>query len=503
MDSRIVRAVKEDGLSPHVKDVFLVCYDQIITRKISNVSELMEYLSDLVWHPSLEKVVRKCFRLIRELHWGIFKDLDKEQLPKLWKSLVIPDRRFRDLGDLKRNIQVPNTYCALMDIHAYTEFCQKHRHNFSMLNMLDGIIQKDIKEIARKNGCLSYRSAGDNILMIGSSAGDLLRACLGIVYCFSRRRVIKSTKLSETRKGEPIVLQDIHVTAGIAGGMNYSSIIVTQDGDVSGSIVNPAARLQGFANFLSPQQSKVMVTSHVYSGFLRENRRTSKDHVHGFGFFACGKVYFKGGGLSVYEVLYTERDLHKTRYQKEYRQMLHTMHTGVWKERLIPDVIALVIAVLHAVPIPKLEVLLDDEKKVYTNSTIISLCEHAVNTYRLEKDHRRMNERLQKLLTIVELMKGFDRLVLIHLRQVVALFDRMAGEFESIQYERVMSNQSGLFSHKEKRVMADAARLAKARQQLIERGKQNNNIYSAAMLWNKVISDHEKTWEFEVYSGKR
>ena len=183
--------------------------------------------------------------------------------------------------------------------------------------------------------------------------------------------------------------------------------------------------------------------------------------------------------------------------------MLHTMHTGVWKERLIPDVIALVIAVLHAVPISKLEVLLDDEKKVYTSSTIISLCEHAVDTYRLEKDHHRMNDRLQKLLTIVELVNGFDRLVLIHLRQVVALFDRMTGEFESIQYERVMSNQSGLFSHKEKRVMADAARLGKARQQLIERGKQNNNIYSAAMLWNKVISDHEKTWEFEIYSGKR
>ncbi|MEE8440255.1 MAG: hypothetical protein V3S41_00925, partial [Spirochaetia bacterium] len=131
------------------------------------------------------------------------------------------------------------------------------------------------------------------------------------------------------------------------------------------------------------------------------------------------------------------------------------------------------------------------------------LCEHAVDAYREEKDHRRMNDRLEKLLTIVELVSGFDRLVLVHLRQVVALFDRMSREFESIQYERIMSNQSGLFSHKEKRVMADAARLGKARERLIERSKRNNNIYSAAMLWNKVISDYEKTWEFEVHSGKR
>jgi hypothetical protein len=503
MDARIVRAVNEEGLSSHIKDVFLVCYDQIITRKITTTAGLMDYLDDLKWKASLEKVVRKCFRLIRELNWGVFKDLDKDEFPKLWKSLIIPNRRIKDLGDLKRNIQVPNTYCALMDIHAYTEFCHKHRHNFSMLTMLDGIIQKDIKEIARKNGCVSYRSAGDNILLIGSTAGDLLRACLGIVDGFSRRRVIKSTKLSETRKGTSIVLQDIYVTAGIAGGENYSSLIVTESGDISGSIVNTASRLQAFANHLSPQHSKVMVTSHIYSGFLRENRSARKQPSHGFEFFACGKVCFKGVNLSVYEVLYTEHDLFKTKYQKEYRRMLHTMHNGTWKERLIPDVMTLVIAVLRAVPIPRLEVVVDDEKKAYTSSTIISLCEHAMDTYGLEKDHRRMSDRLQKLLTIVEAVNGFDPLVMIHLRQVVALFQRMSVDFESTEDEKILGNIAGLFSQKEKKIIDDAERLGKARQRLIERGKQDNNIYSAAMLWNKVISDYEKIWDFKVYSGKR
>jgi class 3 adenylate cyclase len=503
MDQRIVRVVNEEGLSSHIKDVFLVCYDQIISRKISTVTDLMDYMDDLKWKPGLEKVVRKCFRLIRELHWGVFRDLDKDQFPELWKSLVIPNRRIKDIGDLKRNIQVPHTYCALMDIHAYTEFCQKHRHNFSMLAMLDGIIQKDIKEIARKNGCLSYRSAGDNILLIGCAAGDLLRASLGIVDCFSRRRVIKSTKLSETRKGTSIILQDIYVTAGIAGGQNYSSLIVTEGGDISGSIVNTAARLQGFANFLAPQRSKVLVTSNVYSGFLRENRSTSKHQPHGFEFFACGKVNFKGVSLSVHEVLYNEHDLRKMRYQKEYRRMLHTMQNGTWKERLIPDVMTLVIAVLRAVPIPRLEVVLDDEKKAYTSSTIISLCQHSLDTYRTEKDHRKMSDRLRKLLTIVELVHGFDVLVLIHLRQVVALFKRMAVDFESIQDEKILGNLEGLFSQKERKVIADAGRMGRARERLIERGKQNNNMYSTAMLWNKVISDYEKTWDFEVYSGKR
>lgn len=502
MDPRIVARVREDGISAHTKDVFLSCYDQIITRKITSVSELMEYVGDLDWSASLEKVIRKCFRLIRELHWGIFRDLEKEKLPRLWKALVIPDRRLRDIGDLKRNIMVPHTYCALMDIHAYTDFCQRHRHNFSMLTMLDEVIQKNIRDIARKHGCLSCRAAGDNILVFGSAATDVLQTCLGIVDCFSRRRVIKSARLSETRKGDSIVLQDINVTAGIAGGLNYSSLIVTADGDVSGSIVNTAARLQSFANVLSPRRSKVMVTAHVYAGFLRENRTTPRDEMPVFSFFNCGKVGFKGVRLNVFEVLYTEQDMKKSTYEREYRRLLQTKENGPWKERLIPDAIRLVISVMNVTPVPRIEILQDEDKKLYTTSTIISYCEHAMVSYDVEKDHHRMNKRLQKLLAIVESIPGFDRLVLIHFRQVVSLFEKLTAEFDAMQYEKVIENQNALFTLDEKRVLDNASRLERVRKRLIERGKVANPVYSPVMLWNKVIADHEKNWVFELYSGK-
>lgn len=502
MDERIIHAVREDGLRPHLKSIFISCYDQIITRKVTTVAELMDYLGDIVWCESIEKIARKCFRLIRELNWGVFRELDKEHFPKLWRSLVIPDRRMRDVGDLKRSIQVPNTYCALMDIHAYTEFCRRHRHNFSMLNVLDTVIQKDIRDIARKNECISYRSAGDNILLIGTSARDIIHACLGIVDCFSRRRVIKSSRLAESRKGKSIVLQDIHVAGGIAGGQNYSSMVVTADGDVSGSIVNTAARLQGFANFLSPAHSKVMTSSHVRSGYLRETRGVSGTSNEAFSFFSCGRIHFKGVGLQVHEILYTDNDHHKLSYQKEFRRMLQTMERGGWKENLVPDVVSVVIAVLRTVPVSKLEFVFDGEKKLYNTETIIGLAEYAATSYRDERDHLHVNERLQKLLSIVELVNGFDRLVLLHLRQVVDLFNQMTVEYEAIQREKILANQSGLFSQKEKKILSDTERFVRAREKLIERSKMNNNIYSSAMLWNKVISDYERSWEFQIYSGK-
>lgn len=507
MDARVIAAVKEHGVSSKIKEIFLACYDQIISRKIVSLSGLTEYVDDLGWHPDLERVVRKCDRLIREINWGILRDLDREQFPGLWKSLVVPNRKYRDLGDLKINIQVPNTYCALLDIHAYTDFCEQHRHNFSMLKMLDDLIENDIKEIARKNHCLSHRSAGDNILLIGSLPNELLTSCLAIIDCFSRRRVLKDASLSEARTGTSIVLQDLHVTAGIAGGLNYSSMVITQDGDISGNIVNTAARLQSFANSLSPQKSKVMVTSPVCAGILRAKQEDPQEGTravnHGFDFFSCGKIQFKGVGISVYEVLYTEKELRKLRYQKEYRRLLNTMGKGLWKERLIPDALGLVMRVLKTTPVPRSEIVSGGKKEIYTTASLIKLCENLLDSYQTDRGSRLTSLGAQKVLGLLESTNGFDDLVLLHFRQIVALFEQMTRDYESAQYEKVMTNQDSLFSIEERKILDSAHRMEEVRERLINRGKQNNNIYSPGMLWNKIIDDYEKNWEFEIYSGKQ
>ncbi len=44
------------------------------------------------------------FKLIRNLHWGFFKDIDYPSYPKIWKEVVIPDLDYKYAGNLKRNI---------------------------------------------------------------------------------------------------------------------------------------------------------------------------------------------------------------------------------------------------------------------------------------------------------------------------------------------------------------------------------------------------------------
>jgi class 3 adenylate cyclase len=503
MDERVLEKVRRDGLKRSLKEVFISCYDQIIERRIQTVAELLEWMKSLGWDPALETIVRRCYRLIQELHWGMFRDFNREQHPDLWRALTIPIRGMPDVADLKQNVLVPNVYCGLMDIHAYTEFCQRYRHNFSMLRTLDELIQNDVKAVAEKWGCLSCRSAGDAIIVIGSSPGNIIRACLGIIDSFSRKRVLQAAMLSESRKGNAIAMQDFHISAGIAGGLHYSSLVVTADGDISGSVVNTAARLQSFAGTISPHHSKIMVTSHVHAGYLKEQSKKKKPQPDGFAFFGCGKIRFKGTGVSVYELLYSEREMHKQRYQERYSHLLDSIGKGLWTDRLISEATRLVVDVLSAVPVSRVEVDKESTPKALTNSGIIQLCENTLSLYESGRDHRSVSRRLQYLVSILESASGFDPLVLAHFKQIVTVYDQMTRDFETLQYEKILENQHGLFSMAERSAIDHAAKLERIRDALIERGKQQNNLYSSAMLWKKVVSEHEGKWEFEIYSGKQ
>ncbi len=502
MEERIVKAVRAEGLGARLKDVLIACYDRIIAGEITSVAELLDELEELGWDPRLERIVRRGYRLIRELHWGIFRHLDAKLHPELWHALTVSNPTMRDVADLKRNVVVPNVYCSILDVHDYTAFCQKNRYNVSMIRMLDDLMQKDLRKVADEHRCLATRSAGDTIIVIGSSPIDMIRACLGIIATFSRRRVVQAAMEFESRKGKSVAMQDFRVSAGIAGGQHYNSLIVTQDGDVSGSVVNTAARLQAFAGAVAPDRSKVMMTSHVHVGYEKEVAY-SDEASDGLVFFDCGRVSFKGVGVGVFELLFAEREIKKVRYQQEYTNVAETAERGQWSDRLIPDLTRLVAKVLRTNPISRVEVIEEGMRRRVSSAHVVELCEEAIGLYESAQDHREVSARLQEIGLILERANGFDPLVLVHFRQIVAAYDELVREFERVQYERVIENQTGLFSAKERSLIDHAQRLERIRDTLLERGKKDNNIYSSAMLWNKIVHDFDDGLEFGVYSGKR
>ncbi|MFA7567369.1 MAG: adenylate/guanylate cyclase domain-containing protein [Alkalispirochaeta sp.] len=501
IDDRILRVVKTDGLGARIKDVLIDCYDQIVAGAITTVDELVVYLEPLGDTERLEGVVRRCYRLIREIHWGIFRHLDSKTHPELWRALTVTNRKIADIADLKQNVVVPNIYCALLDVHGYTAFCQKNRHNVTMLRMLDNLMHNDLQTVAAHHHCIASRSAGDMVILIGSSPIDIVRACLGIIASFSRKRVVKATETFESRRGASVVMQDFNVSAGIAGGQHYNSLIVTQDGDISGVLVNTAARLQSLAGRIAPDRSKVMVASHVYTRYRKAANLAGG--IDGLQFFDCGKIAFKGVGVGVHELLFLEWELKKVAYQDEYQAVVSAARRGQWSDSLVPDAIRLVAKAIETNPIPQVSVIEDGRTRKVSSSEIAQLCKEAINIYEYGKDHRKAAVLLEEIGGLLERCTAFDPLVLIHFRRIAGAYDQMVRELERVQYQRIIENQKSLFSVKERSLIDHAARLEGVRAHLIEREMQDNSIYSTTMLWNKIVNDFDNGLEIDVYLGKR
>ena len=111
----------------------------------------------------------------------------------------MPDRKYHFAGDIKRMATIPDVYMAILDIHGYTRFCQKHRHNMSMLELLDRVIQQELPKIAAKYGVIIRRARGDEILLLGGSACELFE----VVYLIARRLAKDGSPKSGTLHASP------------------------------------------------------------------------------------------------------------------------------------------------------------------------------------------------------------------------------------------------------------------------------------------------------------
>ena len=159
---------------------------------------------------------------------------------------MLPDRKYKFAGDIKRMATIPDVYMAIIDIHGYTRFCQKNRHNMSMLDLLDRVLRSDLPGIAAKYGVVSRQASGDEILLLGGSAAELFE----VVYLMARRLAKrgggKDGAMERGAEGSepPDALPSFQISAGVAGGAKYAQLVITRDGDLSGTIVNTAARLR-------------------------------------------------------------------------------------------------------------------------------------------------------------------------------------------------------------------------------------------------------------------
>ncbi|MBI9108976.1 MAG: hypothetical protein JEZ04_19695 [Spirochaetales bacterium] len=313
--------------------LLLQLYEKVIAGELKTFESLKEYVSKIPDSAVLRKYLFRSFELQRKLYWGFFKDITPKTHPWLWREIVMADKTFRFGGDLKRAMSIPDIYLGLLDIHGYTKYCHDKKRNMSMVVLLDRMIYEDVNAICSEAGVISKRAQGDEILILGASAPDVLKSVLNIIDYFNTQgRSFRNTVLSKKLPGT--VLPKFQISAGIAGGQKFTPLVITGDGDISGDIVNTAARLQAKANRISPERNRIMITNHVYQKFLASMKEEKDDFFSRIDFFNIGTVEFKGISLVVYDIIFLPEEVLRLKLRELMDELYLCIEKKLWKTRI-------------------------------------------------------------------------------------------------------------------------------------------------------------------------
>ncbi|GAB1457569.1 hypothetical protein MASR2M48_28770 [Spirochaetota bacterium] len=422
-------------MSPY--EILVHLNEKILTGDLVTFESLKRYTSLLPDGTKYATILKKAFDLQRRLYWGFFKDVSPETYPKVWSQVVIQDRDYPFGGDLKRYMSIQGVYLCMIDIHGYTRYCHEHRQNMSMLDLLDRMLQVDVPMLAAQSRVISKRAHGDEILLLGTSASDILEAVLRIVSYFSKRKRLEEGPPGKA--GIDIMLPEFFMSAGIAGGQSYASFIITRDGDVSGDIVNTAARLQARANAIAPNTNKILLTSQVYQK-LKGSALRDIDGINTVDFFNANAVEFKGVNLSVYEIIFLETEAFRISYRDVMEELYAAIDKSMWKSKIFE--LAMDLATRLATNMPT------EARSGVDSKSLVNLIKCASEFFATERYEKAL--AAYAMLTVqLSNVPGIDGLAIEYMQRIGENYSRILGSFVSCLDCEVEQNLKTMYGQKE------------------------------------------------------
>jgi hypothetical protein len=493
-----------DSISEY--ELFSHIYDKVEAREFTTFSSLKEYLAPIIKDRRCQAVMMKSFNLIKSLNWGFFSGISKNTHSKLWRELVISDPQFPEAGNLKRTISISNLYIAMLDIHGYTKFCQDSRKNLSMLHTLDRSINHEIKNISTQCHCVSQRERGDEIVVVAASATDALTVTLAISDFFANTNIVDDSAITTKRSGDAAILPNFKISAGIAGGNTSIPLIITEMGNLSGFLLNTAARLQSRANELSPKESRVMATKQVYINIVKENSVNKcsllrKDKVY---FFDTGLIEFKGVMLPTTEAVFKDSERYKEQFSEELNKLYTSIRDSLWEQKVFLDLMDLITKVVVVMPqfgvAPKTPI---SGVILVNNDTVAQLCEVAVKAYLQDEDYSYAMELLNRIIEILEMVPNFDRLILDYVKGVADKYGLMLKLYEVSINKQIDNKIENIFSGQHLKTYYAAKNGMAVFEKLRNAAKKSPELIMKKVLWYNLIKQNKEKMTMTIYSGKK
>jgi hypothetical protein len=451
-------------------------------------------------------VMMRCFGLIQRLYWGFFAGISIHSHAKIWRELVIPDQIFPEAGDLKRTISISNLYISMLDIHGYTKFCQESRNNLSKQHALDRAINKEIRYICTRCHSVSRRERGDEILMVSASASDALAATLCIIDFFAKTNVVNDPRINTQRGDDAANLPVFKISAGITGGNTSIPLIITELGDLSGFLLNTAARLQARANELSPRESRVMVTKQVQMTFDKENslQKCALYANNAVYFFDTGMIEFKGVQLPSCEAVFKPEDRYKEQFSEEMNRLFTSTKDALWEQRIYVDLMDLISKVCGVMP--RFSIVLKEPINglmSITNDSMMQLCRIGIKAYLQDEDYFYAVELLKKFIDLIAMIPEFDQLILDYLKVIAKKYELLLDNYQ-VAIDKEIEEKAGLvFAGNYLKSYYAAKNAVGIYKKLQAMGRKSQTLTQKKNLWYNLIRQYKDALVFTLHSGKK
>jgi hypothetical protein len=501
-----VKDINEYNETVSEYELFSFLHDRVAGREITAFSQLVAFAAPVLKDKRSHPVIMRIFELIKKLNWSYFSVITPKTHKKLWGELVISDKSFPEAGDLKPNLTISNLYICMLDIHGYTKFCQDSRKNLSMQHTLDRAIYNEIQRISAQCGSVSRRERGDEIVVVSASATDALTATLGIMDYFGKTDVVADPAVFTKRGGDAAILPAFKLSAGITGGNTSVPLIITEEGYLSGFLLNIGARLQTRANELAPKESRIMISRQVYMSFQKENavEKSSLARNSAIYFFDTGMIEFKGVQLPTCEVVFRTEDKYKKKFSEELTRLFGSIRENLWEQRIYADLMDLLSK--SAREMPPFSVTPPSPlrgMKIINNDSFILLCNNGVKAYMYDEDYPAAVGFLRDLVTITELIPQYDRLILDYVKGVADKYEMLLDSYIESMDREIEEQAAQIFQGNYYKTWLAAKNGAAIYGKLKDIGRKSAFITKKKNRWYNLIKQHQNELEFTLYSGKK
>jgi hypothetical protein len=501
-----VKDINEFNETVSEYELFSFLHDKVAGREITAFSQLMTFAAPVLKDKRSHPVLMRIFELIKKLNWSYFSVITPKTHRKLWWELVIPDKNFPEAGDLKPNLTISNLYICMLDIHGYTKFCQESRKNLSMQHTLDRAIYNEIQRISTQCGSVSRRERGDEIVVVSASATDALTVTLSIMDYFGKTDVVADPAISTKRSGDAAILPVFKLSAGITGGNTSAPLIITEEGYLSGFLLNIGARLQTRANELSPKESRIMVSRQVYMSFQKENavEKSVLARNSTLYFFDTGIIEFKGVQLPTCEAVFKSEDRYKEKFSDELVRLFGSIKENLWEQRIYADLMDLIAKIAREMPpfsvTPPVPL---RGMKTVNNDSFILLCNNGTKAYMHDEDYPAAVGFLRDLVSVMEMVPRYDRLVLDYANGVADKYELLLNSYIESMNREIEDQAAQIFQGNYYKTWLAAKNGAAVYEKLKAIGRKSSFITKRKNRWYNLIKQCQDKLEFTLYSGKK